>query len=86
MENNLQKFLESFSLGLEKSPNYENLKALEPYIDEKVGVKIRELASELSGVSIERLADVLQERGLALNGHKVVTGFAEHGKNANKDE
>lgn len=75
MENNLQKFLESFYVGLENSPNYEGLKALEPYIDAAVEAKIKEIASELSGVFIERLADVLQERGLALDGHKVVEGF-----------
>ena len=86
MENNLQKFLESFSLGLEKSPNYENLKALEPYIDETIEREIREIASELSSVFIDRLADVLQERGLALDGHKVVAGFASRENKSPKDE
>lgn len=73
---NLQKFLESVCKGLEDSKNREILVKINENMNARIEAKIREIASELSGLFIEKIADELQERGLALDGHKIITGFS----------
>ena len=73
---NLHKFMESVVGGFGQSPYYEELSKIEEMMDEKLDAKVREVASELSGVFIDKLADVLESRGLALDGHKIVKGFS----------
>ena len=74
----LQKFLTSIGNGFEESPYKAELRKIDELIDARLDARIREVASELSGVFIERIADLLEERGLALDGHKIVTGFSGH--------
>lgn len=72
----LQKFLMSIGNGLEESPYKAELRKIDELIDARLDARIREVASELSGVFIEKIADLLEERGLALDGHKIVTGYS----------
>ena len=73
---NLQRFLASIGNGFDESPYKAELTKIDELIDARLDARIREVASELSGVFIEKIADLLEERGLALDGHKIVTGFS----------
>ena len=75
---NLQRFLTSIANGFEESPYKAELTKIAELIDARLDARIREVASELSGVFIEKISDLLEERGLALAGHKIVTGFSDH--------
>lgn len=73
---NLQRFLTSIGNGFEESPYKAELTKIDELIDARLDARLREVASELSGVFIEKIADLLEERGLALDGHKIVKGFS----------
>lgn len=75
--NNLQKFMESVSQGFMSCPNVQSLYDIDTMMDEKIDAHLRQIMSELSGVIVERLAGELQERGYALDGHRIINGFTE---------
>lgn len=76
MSDDLNKFLENVSKGFVHSPYYSNFVEIEKVIDDPLAAKIQETISELSGDIINKLADELESRGLARDGHKIVKGFS----------
>ena len=81
--NDLKKFLENVCNGIVQSPYYSNFVDIEEVIDDLLASRIQKVMSELSGDIIKKLADEFESRGLARDGHKIVTGFAESGEDEN---
>lgn len=78
MGNELEKFLKNVADGLAESPMHDDFAKIEEVIDDSLSTKIKEVMSELSGTIVTALADELEKRGLNLDGHKTVKGFADH--------
>lgn len=76
--NDLKKFLENAVEGLAESPRHDDFVEIEKIIDDTLASRIKEVMSDLSGDIIEKLEDDLEKRGLNLDGHKTVKGFADH--------
>lgn len=76
MNDNLKRFLENVAAGFSSSPHYAEFRNIEKTIDDSVAEAIKEVANNLSGDFIQRLVDELEHRGLAPDGHKIVTGFS----------
>ena len=81
---NLKEFLENVSKEPVQRSNYfsriEVGLSMTDEQKEQLASSVLDMVYELSGIFLDKLADILETRGLALDGHKIVKGFANDDK------